>query len=207
MSLDYTTLQAEILATSVHSELDTECPSFIRKCEALIRRKLLALELRVTLDEADREAAGIYNLSGQVQQVRAAYSADAPSGLQNVGIAGVRSLSADADVIYYALSGQTIEFRGVPGTDEELDLLVFGWPDPLTVSASNELLTNHEDIYTSGSLFYLYNHTQDLELAQSQLSIFTSAVEDLNNATLKKNSGGSVMPAYNFGHIRCGRSY
>lgn len=207
MSLTYTTLQSTVLEEAVHAELTTEVVGFIRKCEAMIRRKLFALELRTTLDETDRNSGGIYNLSGQVQEVRRVYTSDAVNGAENVGIAGIRALDATAPVLQYAVSGQTIELRGVPGTDAEIELIYKGWPDPLATTATNELLTNHEDIYVCGTLFYLYKHTQDLELAQSELSTFTDAVDALNKATARLTGGGSVMPAYNFGQIRVGRGY
>ncbi len=207
MSLNYTTLQSTVLAEAVHAELTTEVVDFVRKCEAMIRRKVFALELRSTLDETDRNTAGIYNLSGQVLELRRVYTEDAPNGANNVGVVGIRSLPADAPVTQYAVSGQTIELRGVPGTDAEIELLYKGWPDPLSVTATNELLTNHEDIYVCGSLFYLYKHTQDLELAQSELSTFTEAVDALNKATARLQGGGSVQPAYNFGQRTVGRGY
>lgn len=207
MSLNYTTLQSEVLAEAVHAELTVEVVSFIRKCEAMIRRKVRALELRTTLVEADRDTGGIYNLSGQVLEIRRVYTSDAVNGAENVGIAGIRLLDVTAPVIHYAVSGQTIEFRGVPETDAEMELVYRGWPDPLATTATNELLTNHEDIYVSGTLFYLYKYTQDLELAQGELSVFKDAVDALNKATGRLTGGGSILPAYNFGQIRVGRGY
>lgn len=207
MSLNYTTLQSEVLAEAVHAELTTEVVSFVRKCEAMIRRKVRALELRTTLVEADRNTDGIYDLSGQVLEIRRAYTSDAVNGAANVGIAGIRLLDATAPVLHYAVSGQTIEFRGVPATDAEIELVYRGWPDPLATTATNELLTNHEDIYVSGTLFYLYKYTQDLELAQTELSVFKDAVDALNKATGRLTGGGSILPAYNFGQIRVGRGY
>lgn len=210
MSLDYTTLQSTVLADAVHAELTTEVVGFIRRAEALIRRKVHALELRTTLVEADRDTDGIYNLSGQVQSVRAIW-AEGPSGdqyaLENVGVAGIRQLAANAPVLHYAISAQQVEFRGVPGTDAELELIYRGWPDPLATTSTNELLTNHEDLYVCGTLHYLYRYTQDLELAQAELSAFLDAAEDLNKNTAKLTGGGSVQPAYNFGHVRIGRGY
>lgn len=208
MSLNYTTLQAWILARAVRPELTVEVVTFIRECEAMIRRKVDALELRVTLDESDRSSGGIYNLSGQVREVRAVFATDLGGQtylLENVGIAGIRQLRSDADVHHYALVGQTIEFRGVPATDAELELVVLGWPDPLATTATNELLTNHEDLYTFGSLYQLYDWSQDLELAANALDRFTRAAEDLNKAVRRRIGGGSVLPFYNFGQIPVSR--
>lgn len=210
MSLNYTSLQSSVLAQAVHAELTTEVVEFIRRCEAMIRRELDAYEVRTTLDETDRSSAGLYNLSGQVLEVRAIYATDTAGEtypLENVGVRGIRSLPSDADVLHYAVSGQQVEFRGVPATDAELELVALGWPDPLATTATNSLLTNHEDIYLYGTLFHLYQYTQDFELAQTALDVFGDAIGKANRAHARLNGGGSVMPAYNFGHRRIGRGY
>lgn len=208
MSLNYTTLQAWILSRAVRPELTTEVVTFIRECEAMIRRKVDALELRDTLLEADRSSEGIYNLSGNVREVRAAYAEDASGNsypLENVGVAGIRQLRADADVFHYAVVGQTIEFRGVPATDAEIELVFFGWPDALATTSTNDLLTSYEDIYTFGSLYFLREYEEDYEAADRALSQFTRAAEDLNKQIRRRNGGGSVLGFYNFGQLPVSR--
>jgi hypothetical protein len=208
MSLDYTSLQAWVLARSVHAELTTEVVTFIRECETLIRAKVEALELRTTLTETDRSAEGIYNLSGRVREVRAAYatsSAGDSYALENVGVAGIRQLLATSDVFHYAIVGQTIEFRGVPATDAEIELVIIGWPEALATTATNDLLTNYENLYTFGTLHYLYNYTQDLELAADAMNEFTATAELLNKLVRRRIGGGSVVPWYNFGQTRVSR--
>jgi hypothetical protein len=208
MSLNYTTLQAWILARAVRPELTTEVVTFIREAEAMIRREVEALEVRVTLLEADRSSGGIYNLSGNVREVRAAYAVDRGGqsyALNNAGVSGIRRLRDDADVYEYAIVGQTIEFRGVPGTDADLSLVVIGWPAPLATTATNALLDNNEDLYTYGALGALYEYSQDIELADRALAKFAKAAADLNKVTRRRIGGASVLPAYNFGQTRVGR--
>jgi hypothetical protein len=208
MSLDYTSLQSWVLARAVRPELTAEVPNFIRECEAMIRRKVEAFELRTTLTEADRSSEGLYNLSGQVREVRAVFATDNGGQsypLERVGLAGIRQLRADADVKHFAVEGQTIEFRGVPATDAELELHVVGWPDPLATTSSNNLLTLHEDIYTFGTLYFLFDYSQDLELAAGALDKFTRAAEDFNKVARGRSGGGSVLPWYNFGQFQIGR--
>jgi hypothetical protein len=209
MSLDYTSLQAAILAKAVRPELTAEVVDFIREAEVLIRTEVEALELRTTLDETDRNSEGIYNLSGQVQTVRAVFGTNSTGDSYPVvltGLAGIRDLAANADVQKYCVVGQTIEFRGVPATDAEFELVYFGWPDPLSVTSTNELLTSFETLYLYAGLFALYNYTQDLELAQACLSIFNNTASMVNKLTKRRAGGGAVRPAYNFGHIPIGRS-
>lgn len=209
MSLDYTTLQAWILSRAWRPELTVEVVRFIAECESMIRRKVDALETRATLTDADRVGVtGRYNLSGLVREVRAAYATDASGSsypLENVGVAGIRQLRDDADVYHYAVSAQTIEFRGVPAVGASLELLTFGFPAPLATTATNELLTNYEDLYTFGSLHFLYQYSQDAELAIAALDVFTRAAEELNKLTRARIGGGSVLPYYNFGQISVSR--
>jgi hypothetical protein len=209
MITDYTTLQATILAQAVRPELTAEVTQFIQSCEAMIRREVRAVETRTTLMEADRISGGVYDLGGQVQEVRSIIAAanGLTYRLENVGIIGIRQLPADAPVQHYGVSGQTVEIRGVPATDAELELIYAGWPDPLATTATNELLTGHPDLYLYGSLFHLYNFTQDLELAQASLSVYGDARDKVNEQIARLIGGGSVLPAYNFGHVRTARGY
>lgn len=203
MALTYTTLQALILNLSHRADLTSYTADYVRLCEGMIRREVHALEVRTTLEEADRSSEGVYNLADTIQTVRGVYgtsSTDNEYRLENVGMAGIRSIAADADVLYYAVSGKTIEFRGVPATDASLPIIAVGWPAALDVAATNDLLTDHEALYVYGSLFHLYQHSQDNELAQNALSVFNDAVEKLNRQTDSKRGGGSVQPAYNLGH-------
>jgi hypothetical protein len=213
MSLNYTTLQSTVLAQAARAELTAECPQFIRMCEAMIRRKVRAFETRTTLDDSDRGddvTTGLYTLPDTIQEVRAIYAArdgGESYALENVGLAGIRMLPSSADPQHYAVSGSSIEIRGIPGDDAELEVVGIGWPDPLETTATNTLLSNHEDLYVYGTLFHLYQFTQDLELAQAALSTFTDAVDTVNEQIGRRIGGGSVLPAYNFGHVRTGRGY
>lgn len=212
-ALTYSTLQSTVLAQAARAELTAECPQFIRMCEAMIRRKVRAFETRTTLDDADRGddvTTGLYTLPDTIQEVRAIYAATAAGdsyALENVGLAGIRMLSSSADPQHYAVSGSTIEIRGIPADDAELEVVGIGWPDPLETTATNWILTSHEDLYVYGTLFHLYQYTQDLELAQGALSTFTDAADALNEQIGRRIGGGSILPAYNFGHVRTSRGY
>ena len=211
MSLDYTTLQSTVLDQAVRPELTTEVVQFIRSCESLIKRKVQALEYRSTLVEADRVGtSGVYNLSGNVLEIRALFGLNLLGEsfpLRNVGMANIRALSAASPSLFYALSGQTVEIRGTPGTDAEFEHIYWGWPDPLATTSTNTLLDLFEDLYVSGSLFYLYTHTQDVELAQGQLDIFMDCARSINKIAARRVGGAEQMPSYNFGQIRTGARF
>jgi len=209
--LDYTTLKALVLSTAVRSDLSAEVAGFVRLAEGMIRREVRAMETRTTLLEADRITVGEgrYTLPDTIQEVRVIYgTVDEDSyPLENVGLHGIRMLPADADPLHYAIVGGTIEIRGVPATDTEFEIVGIGWPDPLDTTAQNDLLEFHEAIYIYGSLFHLYQYTQDFELAQSALSVYTDARDKLNALIGRKLGGNSTLPAYNFGHIHTSRGY
>jgi hypothetical protein len=207
--MTYSELQAWVLKEAVHAELTTEVVTFIAQCEALITRKIRAIEVDTTILEASRTLAGVYALPGRVLKVRV-LQAPATDGvaLENVGLAGIHMLPATADVQHYAIVGQNVEFRGVPGPNADFRIVYIGWPAALaSANDTNEILTDHSDVYIAGALHYLYRYTQDFEAAQLQLSAFTDAAADLNAATARRFGGSSQLPAYNFGHVRVGRGY
>ena len=209
MSLNYTTLQSTVLAYSARADLSAEAPGFIRLCEGLLRRELRAQETRATLVEADRSSDGIYNLPATIQEVRAIWASDNDDQytLENVGLHGIKTLAASSDPRYYAVSGNTIEIRGVPATDSEFEIVGLGWPVPLETTPTNDLLTYHEALYIYGTLFFLYTYTQDIELATNAYQNFSDAVRKINSFVGRKIGGGSILPAYNFGQVSTGRGY
>jgi len=220
VSLDYNGLQDWVVARAVRSDLgrvanggDGSVVNFVREAEAFIRREVDALEVRTTLTDADRggiTTTGIYTLpSSRVREVRAAYATDATGQsypLENAGVAGIRQIRGDADVFHYAVSGQTIEFRGIPAAGASLELVTLGWPDALATTSTNLLLTEHEDIYTFATLAALYEYTQDVELADRARAVARDAASAFNKAVRHRIGGSSTLPFYNFGQIRTSRS-
>jgi|SRR6185436_19743734 len=208
-TLNYTTLQSTILDKAKRSDKAAQCPGYIRECESMIRRKVLALESRATLDETDRVSEGLYNLPSNVQEVRAIFGAvnGNPIELRNVGMRGLLTFAETDSTQVYGVIGATVEFRGIPGTGSEFTLVSFGWPEPLDTVSTNELLNLYEDLYIHGSLFFLYNDTQDRELAQDALSIFEDVVKHLNKVAQRRQGNPAAPPAYNFGSISTGPGY
>lgn len=201
--MNYGELKAAILSDSHragHPEIVNEVPRFIRGCEGLIRRDLKAYALRTTITDSDRIADGLYNVPGSLLEVRSLHlQGRQGDSLQAVSPGQVRRLSLTADVLWYAQNGDdTIQFRGNPSNTHIFDLLYFGTPAALASdSDTNDLLTDHEGLYIAGSLFYLYLHTQDRELAQDQLEIFNGVIETLNDQIARKIGGGNVASSYN----------
>lgn len=211
MALNYTTLQTEILNVAKRPTLTTEVVSCIRRAEGMIRRELLGYELQVTLDESSRNSAGVYNAPTYLHYVQSISTTDADANeytLKPVGLNNIYRLSAAASLLEYAVYGDFIEFRGVPATNKEMRCNYIGHPAPLDVTATNDLLTDHEEIYISGALFQLYaGYIEAAELAQGQLDIFNNAVDTLNAAIRRKLGGGVRSYGYNLGNLRTQRGY
>jgi hypothetical protein len=211
VSLNYGTLKTAVLDYAHRADLSANVAGFIRLAEGMIRRELRAYEVTYALGESDRSAAGLYNLPSTLLEVRVVNGAAADGSsftLENVGVVGIKNLDSSSTPVQYAVRGQQIEFRGIPGTGATFDLLYLGWPAELAADPdTNSLLTNHEALYVYGALFHLYQYTQDVELAQGALDTFSDAVEKLNQQNGRKNGGASVGAAYNFGLLSTSTGY
>lgn len=207
--MNYGELKTAILSDSHRADLTADVPRFIREAEGMIRRDLTAYELTAVLDETDRDSDGLYNLPSGLLEIRNVFTDDAPNGAEPVAINQLRAIAANAPVIWYTVRGDQIEFRGVPATDAEIEIAYLGVPAALSADGdTNDLLTDHESLYIEGALFFLYKHTQDLELANAALETFTSILDKLNQQYARKTSKTSGNPpAYNFRNIRVRGGY
>lgn len=204
----YGQLKQTVLDYSHRSDLAANVASFVSLAEGMIRRDLTALPVSIMLDDTDRVTAGVYTLPAGLDAVRALY-ATSPSGssyaLEQVGLHQLRRVGATGQSACFAVQGQTIELRGIPAEGAELELHYTGHPPALSDdSDTNSLLESHEALYVYGSLFFLYQFTQDIELAQGALDTFADTIEKLNEHAGRKLGGASIAPAYHFGPITRG---
>ena len=195
-------LRTAILADTHRSDLASEVDRFIRLGEGMIRRELTAYELTVTLTDSDRVTAGsnFYNLPARLLIIRRVQPTTQRRGLDKVSI-DVIGAKADTDRVHaYAQIDDVIEIMGNPATGSEFTLNYYGMPESLSGDTdTNELLTDHETLYQSAASFYLYNHTQDRELASDQLDIFNGVMSTLNEQYARKVGGTQATQGYNFG--------
>ena len=199
--MNYGELKQAILDDTHRADLSAHVERFIRQCEGMIRRDLVAYLINATLTDSDRVSEGLFNVPGRLLQVRdIKLQGRQGDGLVRVSPGQIRRLDTTADVVQYAQNGDsTIEFRGVPGAADIFDILYYGTPAPFASdSDENDLLTDHETLYMSGSKVFLYLHTQDKELAADEGNIFDSVVNDLNEQIARQIGGAVVAPSYNF---------
>jgi hypothetical protein len=199
--MNYGELKTAVLAEAHRTDLTAFVAGFIRRAEGMIRRRLVGYELTYTLQDADRAAAGVYALPSNMLILRSVFATGTDSyPIENCGAPNIRNYSASAPVLVYAVRGAQIEFRGVPGTGSQIEINYFGHPAAFTADGdTNALLTDHEALYMEGALFYLYKHTQDVELAQGALDTFNATLDELNDAHARKVGSGSNQGHYNFG--------
>jgi len=198
--MNYGELKTAVLADTHRSDLVNDVARFVRECEGLIRRELTAYALRTTMTDSDRISSGLYNVPGTLVQIRSIHLQGRDGdGLTRVAPGHIRRLDVTSDPWQYAQNGDnTIEFRGVPSTTHIFDLLYYGTPAPFVDDIDeNDLLTDHEGLYMAGSMFYLYLHTQDRELAADQLDVFNGIIDTLNESVARKIGGSGIAPIYN----------
>lgn len=199
--MNYGELKQAIIDDSHRPDLTSHIERFVRQCEGMIRRDLTAYLVSTTITDSDRVSAGLYSLPVRIVEIRdISLQGRQGDGLIKVAPGQIKRLDTSADPMQYCQNGDgTIEFRGVPGTADVFDVLYFGTPAPFSSDSDvNDLLTDHESLYMAGSKFYLYQHTQDRELAGDELQVFNGIVEDLNKQMARKIGGAIVAPSYNF---------
>jgi hypothetical protein len=208
--MNFGELKTRVLDYADRPDLSDQVAGFVSLAEGLIRRDLQASAQSTALDDTDRTgtSTGVYTLPTTVDVVRSLVGYDDNGEdfeLQQVGLAELRDLRVTNPPRYWAPNGDTIEIRGTPGALSGFVLYYLGHPAPLSADGdTNDLLANHEALYVYGSLFHLYQYTQDTELAQGALDTFSNALDKLNESAGRKLGGARVRNAYHFGPIRRG---
>ena len=78
----------------------------------------------------------------------------------------------------------------MPDTDYTLEIQYYRKADPLTlINQTNEILTNHPQIYLFGALAMLFGFTQDTEQEVSYSQKFIGAINGANKADKKGRYG------------------
>jgi len=198
--MNYGQLKTAVLNYMHRPDLTAEVAGFVRLAEGMIRRDLRADTYVVTLDEDDRVEGGVYTIPSTVLEVRSVVVGGKP--LDPVGPSEIAAARVEWSPVQYCVHGSTIEIRGVPGDGAEITLRYFGHPAPLEQDADELVLD--EALYLYGALFFGYQFTQDLELAQAALDTFQDALQKLNEAAGRKLGGARMQGVYHFGPVHRG---
>lgn len=203
--MDFAALKAAVIDETHRPDLASKVPDFVKRAEGMIARKLRAAEMiaHASITDGDRIDGAVFRLPDDFLEARALWAPRPGTGerwLEQRSLSEIRRLPLTAPVQWYAVSGDRVEFRGNPAATITIDLEYFARLPALEQDAdTNLLLERHEEIYLAAACFYLYRHTQDLELAQAQLDSFEDAVETLNEQAGRHLGSPTVNPVYTFG--------
>jgi hypothetical protein len=202
--MNYGELQTAVIEDTHRPDLAALVPRFIRESEDMIRREMTAYMLTTTLEEADRSLTNSsqYSLPEGVLVIRrVAIAGSLGSDITRIALGSITSYPTTQRVAVYVQPGDgLLEFRGTPPTDTIFDLNYFGMPARLVADTdTNALLDENETLYKAGAMFYLYQNTQDRELASDALDVFQGVVETLNEQIARKIGGAKITASYNFG--------
>jgi len=212
--MTYAELRAMILDESHRADLVARVPSFVDRAEAMLSRRLRAVEMLAvaTLTEAERSEpeSPVYNLPALFLEDRALSCDSVP--LRKVGRDALMATTSSGPVMVYYLRNTAdnfqIEFRAVPGVDATIDMEYFARPVALVDDTdTNRLLASHESVYLHAALFALYSWTQDLELAQHAYDTWLGSCETLNEQAGRYLGGTGLRPGHNLGHFRVSGGY
>lgn len=207
---DLAALKAAALSdshTAGNAEIEAELARFVRLTEGMIARKCPNAEqdATTTLDDTDRAAvtSDLYTLPSGLLEVRRVELVTADTEnypLDPLGPNRLALVHRTARPWAWAVLGNRLQIRGVPGADSEFSVLYFGRLSALVADAdTNAILQTHEGVYLHGVLHHIYRHTQDLELADAELGYFNDAADGLNEATRRKLGAAGAGQSYDFG--------
>lgn len=207
--MNYGELKAEVANIS-HRSVDTDLPDWIELIEGTFARNLRAVEMlkMSTIQESDRDSTWdeIYDLPTDFLEERIVKEAGTTGArLEKVGLDTLYTYKRSTNIWGYALTGTAnapqIAFIGTPATDKEFDVMYFARQTLDTDNDSNttEILTHHAELYVHGCLFYVYQKSQDLELAQVHADQLAEAMKTLNEQAGRFLGGTVAKVAYNLG--------
>ena len=205
MKVNYSELQQAVIEDTHRPDLAGLVPRFIRESEGMIRREMTAYLLTTTLSESDRNLANgsQYSLPDGAQVIRRlSLQGQVGSDITRIALGSITNYPVTNRVAVYVEPGDgTIEFRGTPTENAVFDLNYFGMPARLADPGdTNALLDENETLYKAGAMFYLYQNTQDRELATDSIHVFTSIIETLNDEIARKIGGAKITASYQFGN-------
>lgn len=218
--MNYGELKTEIGNISHRTDYSSFFDNWIELVEGTIARNLRAFEMidTVTLDETDRVSSGnIYLLPTdfleQRQIARGTIAAGNTQTLKPVSLEAQYSYARNNTVWGYTISAiagaPVVLFIGTPATDSEFTVWYFQRQvlDVAQDSNTTKVLTQHAEVYLHGMLFYVYQRSQDLELAQAHADQMTEAMTTLNEQCGRFLGGAVGKATYNLGNINRQRGF
>ena len=202
--MNYGELKTAIIEDTHRPDLTSLVPRFIAEGEDMIRREMNAFLLTTTIEESARSLtnAAQYSLPERVLIIRRiAVAGTLGSDVTRIALGSITGYTTTQRVAVYVEPGDgLIEFRGTPPEDTIFDLNYYGTPARLVDDGdTNTLLDENLTMYKASAMFYLYQNTQDRELASDALDVFNGVVATLNEQIARKIGGAKITASYQFG--------
>lgn len=199
MSLaNYTGLLASIAAWLPRADLTSTIPDCILMAEADFNKRLRTLQMET---RANLTITGEYvTAPTDFKEFRSGYVGSSPRR-------ELRYLSPDAQTrtngpsnprscgaVYFSLAGTSFRFDPPP-TSLPVDavILYYAAIPPLSLNATNWLLTDHPQLYLMASLFWASVLIKDSEGAVGYKQVAEGLINDANDAARKARWGGPGM--------------
>jgi len=104
--------------------------------------------------------------------------------------------------LFYTIVGNEIQFGRVPDSDYTLEIQYFRKATPLSdANQTNDILTNHPQIYLYGALTALFGFTQDQQQELSYSQKFVGAITGANKSDKKGRYGPAPAMSLDGGMI------
>jgi hypothetical protein len=194
----YTDLQASIRSWLNRDELTSEIPDFIVLCEAKLRRRLRAKQVRVR-SSILLGPTGEYILPAGVKEVSSLYlnGADLKGELrlttpERVNLIRAQWGPSGIPTVFAVVDG-TLLLGPVPDTSYDAEIIWDAEITPLSASApTNWLLTDYPDIYLYGSLMHSAPFLRDDERLTEWEGLLNTALDELEKARDSAEYGGNT---------------
>jgi hypothetical protein len=192
---NYSELKSAIADWLNRTDLTDSIPDFITLAEARHKRdfKLRRMETRVTANTiADTE---YYTLPDQYVAMRnIQLNTDPKTSLEYLTpeqMDRIYAGSMKGKPRAYSIIGNDIQLRPIPDSAYEIEILYFKHFTALSDSApTNEMLTNHPDIYLYGSLVEAEPYLQNDKRIQTWASFYDRAKKDIIDSNERDRHSG-----------------
>ena len=195
MALDtYDNLLTQVIDWSHRDDLGPKMPDFIQLAETAMYAndvELLTVRSMETISTAltSGEYLGLPDNFESARSVRLITGSNigklvykAPSQMFNDVSPGRPS--------YFTVVGNELQFDRTPDAEYTIEIQYYRKALPLTAAnQTNEILTNHPDIYLFGTLAAIFGYAQDTEQEFAYINKFIGAIKGANKADKKGRFG------------------
>ena len=187
-------LVKEIIDYSHRNDMGNRTDTFIQLAEnAMYSNGVQPLKVRSMEIVSTAATAGQYvELPPDFESARSVrlVTGDSSGELRFQAPEQLQKQPATGKPLFYTIVGNEIQFGRVPDSDYTLEIQYFRKAQPLTVdNQTNEILTNHPQIYLFGALAMLFAFAQDTEQEASYTLKFIGAIQGANQADKKGRYG------------------